>query len=237
MTPATAGGKRRVLLSWSSGKDSAWCLYQLQQEPDVDVVGLLTTFNLDADRVAMHGVRRELVEAQADRAGLPLVAVELQWPSSNADYEDALKAGLDDTRRRIGFDEVAFGDLFLEDIRRYREERLHAWGYRTRFPLWQLDTESLAGEMIEAGLRAVLTCVDPQQCPENFAGRDFDDRLIAELPVSVDRCGENGEFHTLAYDGPMFARPIRVRVGSRVEREGFVFADVAALDLAAANAS
>ena len=215
---------QRVLLSWSSGKDSAWTLHALHQDPTVDVVGLLTSFNVEADRVAMHAVRRQLVQRQADAAGLPLHCIDLPWPCSNDDYEAAMADGLSPLEDTFGA--VAFCDLFLEDIRAYRETRMAAWGYEPVFPIWRLDTAALARTMIDAGVRAVLTCVDPQQCPAEFAGRYFDHSLLAELPDSADPCGENGEFHTFVFDCPSFSRSIDVSVGERVERDGFVFADV-----------
>ena len=218
--------KRRVVLSWSSGKDSAWCLHELRQDPDVVVVGLLTTFNRDADRVAMHAVRRELVKAQARVAGLPLYPVELPWPCSNQAYEAAMQAGIDELGTTVDFDAVAFGDLFLEDVRAYRERQVSAWGVQPLFPLWSRDTRELAATMIDAGIAAFLTCVDPAQCPARFAGRAFDASLIRDLPASVDHCGENGEFHTFVTDGPMFASPVAAAVGEVVERDGFVFVDL-----------
>ena len=213
-----------MLLSWSSGKDSAWCLHMLRQNPACEVIGLLTSFNSDADRVAMHAVRRELVEQQCVAAGLPLYPVDLPWPCSNAEYEAAMKDALDAIA--ANFDLVAFGDLFLEDIRAYREQQLAAWGYDPVFPLWRWDTAALAREMVTSDLSAVLTCVDPAQCPAEFAGRNFDESLLKDLPSAVDPCGENGEFHTFVTGGPMFSRRIDVTIGDRVERDGFVFADL-----------
>jgi uncharacterized protein (TIGR00290 family) len=215
---------KRVLLSWSSGKDSAWTLHTLRRDPDVEVVGLLTSFNADADRVAMHAVRRSLVRQQAEAAQLPLYSVDLPYPCPNDAYEAAMAATLTELRRK--FDVVAFGDLFLEDIRAYREAQMSKLDITPIFPLWQLETAQLARNMVADGLSAVLTCVDPKQCPAEFAGRRFDDELIDELPEQIDRCGENGEFHTLTTHGPMFEHPIDVRIGERVTRDGFVFADV-----------
>lgn len=174
----------------------------------------------------MHAVRRELALAQAGAAGLPLHAIDLPWPCSNSDYERLMRESLDKLTATVDFDAVAFGDLFLEDIRAYRVEQMAKWGYEPLFPLWQLDTRELAHEMIGAGLNAVLTCVDPGQCPPEFAGREFDQALLARLPATVDPCGENGEFHTFAFQGPMFDEPIAVLRGEIVERDGFVFADV-----------
>lgn len=218
--------KRRLLLSWSSGKDSAWCLHTLRQQADIELVGLLTTFNEKADRVAMHAVRRQLVEQQAAAAGLPLIPVFLPWPCSNAEYEAALKSALEQAQAESEIDAIAFGDLFLEDIRRYRETQMAALGIEPVFPIWQQPTDELARAMIDGGVKAYLTCVDPKQCPAEFAGREFDFTLLNELPASVDPCGENGEFHTFVFDGPMFDAPIGVRVGETIERDGFVLADV-----------
>jgi uncharacterized protein (TIGR00290 family) len=218
---------RRVLLSWSSGKDSAWALHVLRGHPDVTVVGLLTTFNEAADRVAMHAVRRGLVEAQAAAAGLPLWPVLLPWPSSNAVYEERMRTALDRARQE-GITHVAFGDLFLEDIRAYRVRLLSGTGLEPVFPLWCSpdQTPALARRMLAGGLRAVLTCVDPTQLAADFVGRDYDEALLAELPPTVDPCGERGEFHTFCWSGPMFARAIPVRPGEKVTRDGFCFADL-----------
>ena len=196
----------------------------LLKNSDVEVVGLLTSFNLEADRVAMHAVRRELVQLQADAAGLPLHAIDLPWPCSNDQYETAMSAGMKTLEG--SFDVVAFGDLFLEDIRAYREEQMAAWGYEPLFPLWGMDTKQLASAIIDGGTRAVITCVDPRQCPAEVAGRRFDQSLLEALPASVDPCGENGEFHTFVFDCPPFSRSIDVSVGDTVERDEFVFADV-----------
>ena len=221
--------KPRVLLAWSSGKDSAMSLHVLRQEGEVEVVGLLTTLNQAFDRVAMHAVRRALLLAQAEAAGLPLVVVPIPWPCPNDAYEAAMSAALDEARAD-GVEGVAFGDLFLEDIRRYREEKLAGTGLRPIFPLWQRPTRALAEEMIAGGLRARITCIDPRVLPPTFAGRAFDADLLADLPGSVDPCGENGEFHTFAWDGPMFRHPIPIELGEVVERDGFVFADLLPAD-------
>jgi uncharacterized protein (TIGR00290 family) len=217
--------RHRLLLSWSSGKDSAWALHCLRQRGYSDPPGLLTTFNQAFDRVAMHSTRRALVEAQARAAGLPLHAVPLPWPCSNEHYESAMREACD-AAVADGIDTMAFGDLFLEDVRRYREERLAFTGIAPVFPVWGLDTRQLAGEMIASGLRARLVCVDPRKLPRDFAGREFDADLLRDLPSSVDPCGENGEFHSFVYAGPMFSEPIPVESGEVVERDGFVFADV-----------
>jgi uncharacterized protein (TIGR00290 family) len=213
-----------VLVAWSSGKDSAFALHVLRAQ-GVDVVGLLTTINEAFERVAMHAVRLELLRAQAEAVGLPLVEVRIPSPCPNEAYEAAMSAAMADARAR-GITAVAFGDLFLEDVRRYREERLAGTGLRPLFPLWGRPTRALAEEMIALGQKAVLTCVDPRTLPGAFVGRAFDGALLAELPAGVDPCGENGDFHSFAWDGPAFRRPVPVRVGEIVEREGFVFADL-----------
>ena len=219
--------RRRTLLSWSSGKDSAWTLHVLRQDPELEVVGLVTTFNAAFDRVAMHGVRRELVEAQARRAGLELWPVELPWPCSNEEYERRMRT-LIARAREAAVTHMAFGDLFLADIRDYRTRMLAGTGIEPLFPIWTEAgaTPALARRMIDAGLRAVLTCVDPRQCDERLIGREFDIQLLGDLPAGVDRCGERGEFHTFCTDGPMFASPVRVARGEVVERDGFCFADL-----------
>jgi uncharacterized protein (TIGR00290 family) len=217
--------KLKALLAWSSGKDSAWTLHVLRAQNEVEVVGLLTTINQVFDRVAMHAVRTELLRAQAEAAELPLWPVPIPWPCSNAEYEAAMAAAMA-RARADGITHVAFGDLFLEDVRRYREERLAPTGVTPLFPLWGTPTDALARRMVEGGLRARLTCVDPKSLDARFAGRDFDAALLAELPATVDPCGEGGEFHTFAYAGPMFRRPIPIRTGEIVTRDGFVFADL-----------
>ena len=216
---------KRVVLSWSSGKDSAWSLHVLRQDPHLEVVGLLTTLNEAFDRVAMHAVRRELLEAQAEAAGLPLQVVPIPWPCSNEQYE-RIMAEVCVRARVAGVEAVAFGDLFLADIRAYRERQLDGTGLEPLFPLWNLDTRVLARDMIAGGLRAKLTCVDPKRLASSFAARDFDQQLLDELPAGVDPCGENGEFHSFVYAAQVFGRTIPVRMGEIVARDGFVFADV-----------
>ncbi|MCA9774128.1 MAG: adenine nucleotide alpha hydrolase, partial [Myxococcales bacterium] len=210
---------------WSSGKDSAWALHVLRERDEVEVVGLLTTVNETAGRVAMHAVREALLERQAEAAGLPLWKVPIPNPCTNEIYEQAMGAAMARAKGE-GIEAVAFGDLFLEDIRAYRIEKLAPTGIRPLFPIWGIPTDELARTMVDAGLRAVLTAVDPRQLDAAFAGRVFDARLLAELPEGVDPCGERGEFHTFCYAGPMFRRPIPVVAGEVVERSGFVFADV-----------
>jgi uncharacterized protein (TIGR00290 family) len=212
-------------LSWSSGKDSAWTLHLLRQQPDIQVTALLTTFNSAANRVAMHAVRRALVEAQAEQTALPLWAVELPWPCSNLEYEERMRVVCQRATTE-GITAIAFGDLFLQDIRDYRVRQLQGSGLEPLFPVWQIPTEQLAREMIAAGVKAKITCVDPSKLAKSFAGRDYDLRLLQVLPPEIDPCGENGEFHTFVCDAPVFSRPIGVRVGEVVERDGFVFADV-----------
>jgi uncharacterized protein (TIGR00290 family) len=218
-------GRAKTLLGWSSGKDSAWTLHLLRQQASCAVVGLVTTINEAFDRVAMHAVPTALLERQAAAAGLPLWRVPIPHPCSNEEYERAM-AGLIDRARTAGVTQMAFGDLFLADIRAYRERQLAGTGLTPVFPLWQRPTAALAAEMIGGGLAATLTCVDPRALPATFAGRTFDQRLLADLPADVDPCGERGEFHTFAHTGPMFAAPIPVTVGATVERDGFVFADI-----------
>ena len=221
---------KNVLLSWSSGKDSAWALHVLRQHPDVRVTALFTTFNSAADRVAMHAVRRSLVQAQAEAAGLPLWTVELPWPCTNLEYE-ALIRPIFTRAVEEGINAVAFGDLFLEDVRAYREQQLVGTGLKALFPLWQLPTAALAQEMIGAGVRAKITCVDPGKLDRSFAGRDFDSSFLNDLPPPVDPCGENGEFHTFVYGSPVFSFPLSVATGEIVERDNFVFADVISTDI------
>ena len=213
---------KRALLSWSSGKDSAWALHVMR---GYHIAGLLTSFNAAFDRVAMHAVRRELVEAQADAVGLPLRAVDLPWPCSNSQYE-ALMAGACRQAVEDGIDAIVFGDLFLRDVREYRERMLRGTGLEPLFPLWEIPTHDLAQEMIRSGLRARITCVDKKVLDASFAGREFDAAFLADLPPGVDPCGENGEFHSFAYDGPMFHHPIPVTAGELRDADGFVFADL-----------
>jgi uncharacterized protein (TIGR00290 family) len=217
---------KKILLAWSSGKDSAWALEVLRRQGE-PVAALLTTLNEAADRVAMHGVRRTLLEAQAEAAGLPLWQIPLPWPCTNQDYEYRMAEAC---RRAVaeGFDAIAFGDLFLRDVREYRERQLAGSGLTPIFPLWEMPTAQLAEEMIAAGLRARLTCVDSRKLDASFAGREFDHALLTDLPLEIDPCGENGEFHTFAYAGPMFRARLEVVGGETREAEGFVYADLTA---------
>lgn len=215
----------KTLVSWSSGKDSAWMLHVLKQDPSVEIGGLLTTMNEQFDRVAMHAVRRRLVEAQAVAAGVPLRTVPLPWPCTNQQYEERMRAAVSQAVAE-GFTHVAFGDLFLEDVRQYREEKLAGTGLTPLFPIWGIPTDRLAHQMVESGLRSVLTCVNPKQLDRSFAGRQFDRALLEDLPAGVDKCGERGEFHSFAWDGPMFNHPVAIEVGEVVDRDGFVFADL-----------
>jgi uncharacterized protein (TIGR00290 family) len=215
----------RVALSWSSGKDSAWSLHLLRQDRSLEVVALVTTLNEQFDRVAMHAVRRQLLEQQAESVGVPLWTVPLPWPCSNEEYEARMRE-LCARALRAGVDAMAFGDLFLTDIRAYRERQLRGTALQPLFPVWQIPTGELARTMIASGLRAKITCVDPKVLPAEFAGRDFDSQFLADLPPGIDPCGENGEFHSFVYDGPGFREPINVSVGEIVERDGFVFADI-----------
>ncbi len=214
-----------TLVSWSSGKDSTWSLCLLQKDPKYRVAGLLTTVNTEFNRVAMHSTRREVLEAQAEAAGLPLHIIPLPWPCSNEHYEAAMSTACDNAIAS-GIQAIAFGDLFFEDIRRYREERLRGTGLTPVFPVWKLDTHALAREMIAAGLKTRIVCIDPKKLPREFAGRDLDESFLRDLPKGVDPCGENGEFHTCVYDGPMFRHAIPIEGGEVVERDGFVFADI-----------
>ncbi|MCP5021884.1 MAG: adenine nucleotide alpha hydrolase [bacterium] len=217
--------KKRTWLSWSSGKDSAWALWELQRDPQVELCGLLTTVNETHGRVAMHAVRQSLLETQAERAGLPLIQVNIPSPCSNEVYQEAMARAMQ-RAKQDGIQAVAFGDLFLEEIREYRVKNLEPTGIEPLFPLWQRNTRELAQAMVAGGLQARLTCVDPRQCPAEFVGRAFDRELLKDLPEGVDPCGENGEFHTFVHAGPMFRGPIPIQVGERVERDGFQFADI-----------
>jgi uncharacterized protein (TIGR00290 family) len=219
-------GRKRVLLSWSSGKDSAWALGLLRQQPDVEVAGLLTTINEQFDRVAMHAVRTDLLRRQAESVGLPLRLISLPFPCSNEVYEERMREAVG-AAQTDGIEGIAFGDLFLADVRRYREMMMEGTGITPLFPLWGRPTAELAREMTAGGLRAQITCIDPRCVPASLAGKEYNGDFLNALPHGVDLCGENGEFHSFAFDGPMFNRPVEFTVGETVERDGFIFTDLA----------
>jgi uncharacterized protein (TIGR00290 family) len=219
------GLRKRVLLSWSSGKDSAWALHMLRQQSVYEVAGLLTTINEQYDRVAMHAVRTELLRRQAEGVMLPLRLVSLPSPCSNEVYEERLRAAIG-AATSDGIEGVAFGDLFLADVRQYRERMMEGTGIAPLFPLWGRPTDQLAREMIDGGIRAQITCIDPNHLPATLAGREYNADFLKALPDGVDPCGENGEFHTFAFDGPMFNRPVEFAIGETVERDGFIFTDL-----------
>jgi uncharacterized protein (TIGR00290 family) len=219
---------KKILISWSGGKDSAWALHLLRLAGEFEVGGLLTTVNEKFRRVAIHGFREELLERQAEMTGLPLRKVDLPFPCSNEEYEARMGAACTQAVKE-GFEGVAFGDLFLEDIRAYRVAKLAGTGLEPLFPVWGIPTDRLAAEMMAGGLRARLTCVDPRKVPAEFAGREWDAQLLRELPPGVDPCGENGEFHSFAYAGPVFKEEIQVEAGERVVRDGFVYAELTKL--------
>lgn len=218
-------GIPRALLSWSSGKDSAWSLHVAQQAAEFEIAGLLTTVNETHERVAMHAVRRELLQLQAQSAGLPLWEVPIPYPCSNEVYEETMKT-VTEKARAEGITHMIFGDLFLEDIRDYRISKLRGTGIEPVFPLWKRDTVELAREMMAAGVVAHLSTVDPRQVPAELAGKKWDADLLAHLPETADPCGENGEFHTFVSAGPMLSWPIPLTVGDPIERDGFIYCDL-----------
>jgi uncharacterized protein (TIGR00290 family) len=217
--------KPRALVAWSTGKDSAWALHEARRAGDVEIVGLLTTISAPYQRVSMHAVRVELLRAQADAAGLPVEIVEIPAPCPNGVYEAAMERSMSAARDR-GVSHIVFGDLFLEDVRAYREDRLAACGMSPIFPLWGRDTRALAAEILAAGVEAWITCVDPRKAPRELAGRRIDAALLAGLSADIDPCGERGETHTFVAAGPMLSRRIAVKPGEIVDRDGFVFADL-----------
>jgi uncharacterized protein (TIGR00290 family) len=217
--------KKRTLLSWSSGKDIAWSLYVLRQQSDIDVVGLFSTVNQEAERVAMHAVRSELVQQQADSVGLPIQFIPIPYPCSNAEYDNIMAAFIAQVKEQ-GIDCIAFGDLYLEDIRKYREKNLEGTGITPIFPLWGKDTEMLSKEMVKHGLRAIVTCIDPRIMPSALAGKEYNTSFLELIPDNVDPCGENGEFHSFAFDGPMFKSAVNIVVGETVSRDGLLFTDL-----------
>ncbi len=216
---------QKTLLSWSSGKDSAWALHTLRQDPQVDVVGLFCTVNQAFDRVAMHGVRVELLLQQAKNVGLPLQIISIPYPCSNEAYAEIMTAFVAEAKQE-NIQCFAFGDLFLEDIRKYREDRLKDTGITPLFPLWGMPTKTLSRTMVASGLKAAITCLDPKKISESFAGREFNTSFLNDLPADVDPCGEYGEFHSFAFDGPMFQFPVEISLGETVLRDGFVFTDL-----------
>ncbi len=216
--------RRRAVVSWSSGKDAAWALHLVRQRPDLEVVGLLTSINAEFRRVSMHGVRQELLEMQAAASGLPLRIVELPWPCPNEEYERRMGAACAALRAE-GVEAVVFGDIFLADVRAYRERQLAGTGLEPLFPLWGADSQKLAREMLDGGVRARIACLDPARVDRQLAGREWSVEVLSSLPCGVDPCGENGEFHTFVVDAPVFRHPIRVTAGEVVERDGFVYAD------------
>jgi uncharacterized protein (TIGR00290 family) len=220
-----------IALAWSGGKDSSLALAALQADPTVEVVALLTTVTQDYDRISMHGVRRPILEAQVSSLGIPLVEATIPAAASNSIYEEAFSMALDVLRlQRPDVRHLAFGDLFLADVRAYRERLLGTLGWTPVFPLWGRDTAELARHFVDAGYRAILTCVDTTQLGAEFAGRQFDTALLDELPATVDPCGERGEFHTCVYAGPIFRRPLALQRGERVRRDDrFEYCDLTLL--------
>jgi uncharacterized protein (TIGR00290 family) len=217
--------KPKALISWSTGKDSAWALHQARLADEFEIVGALTTITESFQRVSMHGVRLEILGAQLKAADLPLVPVMIPFPCPNEIYEERMGTVVRATAA-IGVTKIIFGDLFLEDIRKYREEKLEGTGIEPVFPLWKQPTDKLARDMIAGGLKARVVCIDPMKVPIPFAGAWFDEKLLAKLPGDVDPCAENGEFHTCVLGGPMFSKNINVKVGGIEQRDNFVFADL-----------
>ncbi len=216
---------RKTLLAWSSGKDSAWALHVLRQDPEFEVTGLFTTVNEAFNRVAMHAVRVELLMKQAQCAGLPMEVIPIPYPCTNQDYEHRMGVFIEKAKAK-DIECMAFGDLFLENVRQYREEKLFGTGIDPVFPLWGTPTEKLCKQIMRAGVKAVVTCIDPKWIPEECIGRTYDESFLQLLPDTVDPCGENGEFHTFAFAGPMFNSPLTITVGETVHRDGFIFADL-----------
>jgi uncharacterized protein (TIGR00290 family) len=217
--------KQKTMLAWSSGKDSAWALHVLKQNPEIELVGLFSTINEAFNRVAMHAVRLELLMKQAQFAGLPMDIINIPFPCSNQEYEDRMAAFIEKALEKK-IERIAFGDLFLEDVRKYREEKLEGTGITPIFPLWGIPTRTLSKEMIWGGLKAVITSIDPKLMPPEFIGKQYNQSFLQQIPDTVDPCGENGEFHTFAFSGPMFKEPINITVGEIVHRDGYVFADI-----------
>ena len=222
--------RQKLVISWSTGKDSAWALHLLRRNPAYEVVGLVTSVVPKWGRVSMHGVRDCLALAQAKAAGLPFYNIYLDWPCSNAKYEESTKAALHWLKRERGVEVMAFGDLYLQDVRAYREQLMADTGIAPLFPLWGLDTRVLAHEMVAAGLQARIVCLDPKRLARQYAGANFDEFFLSSLPLEIDPCAESGEFHTFCYNGPMFDSAISIHVGETVERDGFVYTDLLPVD-------
>jgi uncharacterized protein (TIGR00290 family) len=217
--------KKKILLSWSSGKDSAWALHALRQQEDIEVVSLFCTFNKKYERGAMHAVRNELILRQADSVGLPLELIPIPDPCSDSEYKTIMADFIAEVKTK-GIEGIAFGDLFLEEVRNYREDSLAGTGITPLFPLWGIPTNELSKEMVSSGLRAIITCIDLKQLSAEFSGHVYDSTFLAQIPDSIDPCGENGEFHSFAYDGPMFKDKVNICVGETVTRDGFIFTDI-----------
>lgn len=216
---------KKVIVSWSSGKDSAWMLFQLLKDPSIEVVGLCCSINREAKRVAMHGVQIDLLQKQADALNLPLDLIELPFPCSNEDYLNQMSAYINSLKER-NIDAMAFGDLYLDDVKAYREDMFADSGIEVIFPLWQSDTKAIPQQLFDAGFRTFITCIDPAKIPSDLIGIEYNQAYIDALPADVDPCGENGEFHSFIFDAPMFSQPIKVKKGEVVERDGFLYADV-----------
>ena len=216
---------KNTWLSWSTGKDSAYALAELMKSNDYEVTGLFTTVTEEFNRVAMHSTREALLEAQSHRLDIALRKVKIPHPCTNDIYEAKMRQ-LIDSAKKVGVECIAFGDLYLEDIRAYRERQFENTGIEPVFPLWGLSTKKLAEDIIQSGFKAILTCVDPKQLDGDFSGRKFDKKFLDSLPDKVDPCGENGEFHTFVYDGPIFSSAIPINTGEKLEREGFIFCDI-----------
>lgn len=217
--------KKKAVVSWSTGKDSAYAYHLVAQSDEYEVVGLLTTITGTFDRVAMHGTREAILDAQAERIGMPIHKVKIPWPCTNEIYESTMGSAFEQLKAD-GITHIIFGDLYLEDIRSYREASVDGTGLTCVFPLWGMDTDKLSKAMTASGLQAVLVCIDPKALQKDFAGRLYNQELVADLPVDADPCGENGEFHTAVVNGPMFDRPIDYSIGETVERSGFIYTDV-----------
>jgi uncharacterized protein (TIGR00290 family) len=217
--------KKKTLLSWSSGKDSAWALHLVQQDPRIELLGLFTVMNQKYSRVSMHATRSEMLHCQAEAVGLPIETISLPDPCTNEQYDAIMRHFVTESVNK-GIECMAFGDLFLEDVRKYRENQLKGRGIDPLFPLWGIPTSDLAEQMLSAGLEAYVSSVDLKKLPSRFAGQKWSRNLIAEFPKDCDPCGENGEIHTIAVGGPMFQKTVLVRVGDIVNRNGFAYADI-----------